>query len=81
MEKIKRYRNAQKQSFDEFFNFVTDSGICQYCDNYQECVEAMGIDNIECISGNGCSAFDTSVDNIKNIYLLEKCVPINSIGT
>lgn len=77
MDKIKRYRQIQKQSFDEFFNQVTDSGICMYCDSYQECLEAMGADNIECISGNGCSAFDTSVENIKKAFLLEMCV----IGT
>jgi hypothetical protein len=38
----------------------------------------MGEENIEAISGNGCSAFDNSVENIKRFYLLEKCV---SVGT
>lgn len=71
MDKINRYRYVQKQSFDEFFNFITDSGICKYCDNYNDCLEAMGTDNLEYMSGNGCSAFDTSIDNIKKAFLIE----------
>lgn len=78
MDKIKRFRAAQTVSFEEFFNIATDTGICKYCDSYDECCEAMGLDNIEAISGNGCSAFDTSVENLKKFYLLEKCVPVGT---
>lgn len=78
MDKINRYRETQKQTFDEFFNTVTDLGICQYCDSYQECAEVMGADNIEAISGNGCSAFDTSVDKIKKLYLTKMCLTIGT---
>ena len=78
MDKIKRFRNAQTISFEEFFNFVTDRGICEYCDAYEECMEVMGKENIECLSGNGCGAFDTSVEKIKKAFLLEKCVPIGT---
>jgi hypothetical protein len=78
MDKIKRFRNAQTQSFEDFFNLIIDKGVCEYCDSYQECMEIMGQENIEYISGNGCNAFDTSVDRIKKAFLLEKCVPIGT---
>jgi hypothetical protein len=78
MEKIKRYRAVQTVSFEDFFNMVTDKGICEFCDSYNDCVEAMGTENIEAISGNGCSAFDTSVENIKKAYLLQKCATIGT---
>lgn len=78
MDKIQRYRAVQTVSFEDFFNIVTDTGVCKYCDSYEECREAMGDENLECISGNGCSAFDTSVENIKKFYLLEKCIPIGT---
>jgi hypothetical protein len=78
MDKIKRFRNAQTQSFEDFFNFVTDRGICEYCDSYQDCKEAMGEENLEYLSGNGCGAFDTSVERIKKAFLLEKCIPIGT---
>lgn len=71
--KLKRFRETQTISFEEFFNNVTDNGICEYCDSYEECAEAMGIENINSISGNGCSAFDSSVENIKKGFLLDKC--------
>ena len=74
MDKIKRFRDIQTITFDDFFNIVTDTGICKYCDSYEECLEAMGEDNINAISGNGCSAFDNSVDNIKKFYLIDKCI-------
>ena len=73
MDKIKRFRNTQTQTFDEFFNQITDTGVCEYCDSYDECLEAMGHESIECISGNGCHAFDTSLERIKKAFLLEKC--------
>ena len=78
MDKIKRYRTAQSITFEDFFNLVTDTGRCEYCDSYEECKEAMGEDNIEAISGNVCSAFDNSIENIKRFYLLDKCVPIGT---
>jgi hypothetical protein len=78
MDKIKRFRNAQTISFEEFFNYVTDKGICEYCDDYEECLEAMGEENIQYMSGNGCGAFDSSVDNIKKHFLLEKCIQIGT---
>lgn len=78
MEKICRYRTAQKQTFEEFFNKITDSGICEYCDSYEECMEIMGADNIDMISGNGCSAFDSSVDKIKKRFLVEQCTKIGT---
>ncbi len=78
MDKIRRYRTAQSITFEDFFNLVTDTGRCEYCDSYEECKEAMGEDNIEAISGNGCSAFDNSIENIKRFYLLDKCVPIGT---
>lgn len=78
MEKIKQYRTVQKVSFEDFFNIVTDTGICKYCDSFAECMEAMGEDNMEAISGNGCSAFDNSVDNLKKYFLLEQCVKIGT---
>ena len=74
MEKIKQYRAVQTVSFEDFFNIVTDTGICKYCNSFNECCEAMGENNIEAISGNGCSAFDNSVDNLKKYFLLEQCV-------
>ena len=73
MDKIQRYRTTQTVSFEDFFNEVTDSGICEYCDSFKECIEAMGEDNIKVISGNGCSAFDNSIENIKKFYLVEMC--------
>ena len=73
MDKIKRYRNKQEQSFEDFFNIVTDTGICEFCDSYNECLEYIGLDNLSCISGNGCSAFDTSVEKLKKQYLLKYC--------
>lgn len=73
MEKINRYKPTQNHSFEEFFNLVTDIGICECCQSYEECKELMGEDNIKSISGNGCSAFDNSIDNIKKIYLLKEC--------
>jgi len=75
MDKIIRYKPTQKQSFEDFFNIVTDTGICKYCLGYEECKDIMGEDNIQAITGNGCSAFDNSVENIKQIYLLEQCIP------
>ena len=72
--KIKRYREVQLVSFEEFFDKATDSGICQYCDSYNECIDYMGYENVESISGNGCSAFDCSVEALKKHFLLEKCV-------
>ena len=74
MDKIKRFRNTQIISFDDFLNIVIDTGICKYCSLYEECLEAIGEDNIDTISGNGCSAFDNSVDEIKKIYLVEQCL-------
>jgi len=71
--KIKRFRETQTISFDDFFNDIIDNGICEYCNSYEECSEAMGKDNVELISGNGCSAFDNSVDNLRKIFLLTKC--------
>lgn len=73
MDKIIRYKPIQKQSFEDFFNIVIDTGVCEYCTNYDECVETMGADNLQAISGNGCSAFDNTMENIKNIYLLKEC--------
>ena len=75
MDKIIQYRPTQKQTFEDFFNIVTDTGICQYCLGYEECKDVMGEDNILAMTGNGCSAFDNSVDNLKQIYLLEQCTP------
>lgn len=74
MERIIQFRPIQKMSFDEFFNLVTDTAPCQYCDSYEECAEVMGYDNIDSISGNGCAAFDNTVENLKKFYLLEQCV-------
>lgn len=73
MDKIKRYRTVQTVSFEDFFNIVTDTGRCEYCDSYADCVEAMGKENVEAISGNGCSAFDNSIENIKKFYLVKMC--------
>ena len=73
MDKIQRFRLTQKQTFEDFFNFVTDSGLCKYCDSYEDCCEAMGQENVDSVSGNGCSAFDNSVENIKKFYLVEQC--------
>ena len=78
MEKIKRYRPIQSMSFETFFNMVTDKGICKYCSTYGECLDIMGEDNLEALSGNGCGAFDNTVENIKKIYLIEEC---QHIGT
>lgn len=72
--KIKRFREVQTTSFEDFFNKITDTGVCEYCDSYDECLEYMGKENIDCISGNGCSSFDTSVDKLKKHFLLEKCI-------
>ena len=72
--KIKRFREVQSTSFEDFFNKVTDSGLCEYCDSYTECVEYMGAENVESMSGNGCSAFDASVDSLKKHFLLDKCI-------
>ena len=74
MDKIKRFRNIQTVSFDDFLNVVVDTGICKCCESYEECLEMMGESNMEAISGNGCSAFDNTVDNIKKIYLVEQCI-------
>jgi GTP cyclohydrolase III len=76
--KINRYREVQSTSFEEFFNAVTDTGVCECCDNYEECVQYIGQDNIVTVSGNGCSGFDSSIENIKKHFLLEKCVPIGT---
>lgn len=76
--KINRYREVQSISFEEFFNTVTDTAVCEYCDSYEECKDYMGEDNMEVISGYGCSAFDSSVEKIKNHFLLEKCIPIGT---
>ena len=73
MDKIIRYRTAQTVSFEDFFNIVTDTGKCEYCNSYNDCLEVMGLDNLQAISGNGCSAFDNSIENIKKFYLLEMC--------
>ena len=78
MDKIKRYRPTQVQSFEDFFNTVTDLGLCQYCDSYNECEEAMGKDNMEAISGNGCRGFDASIDALKKHFLLDKCATIGT---
>jgi len=78
MEKIKRYRDTQTISFEDFFNMVTDNGICEYCDSYNYCLEAMGEESIEAVSGNGCGGFDTSIENIKKAYLLQKCATIGT---
>ena len=78
MDKIKRYRPTQIQSFEDFFNIVTDLGLCQYCDSYDECMEVMGKDNIETISGQGCGAFDASVDSLKKYFLLDKCATVGT---
>lgn len=76
--KIKRFRETQETTFEDFFNKVTDEGICRYCESYQDCMEAMGADNIEAISGNGCGGFDASVDDLKKAFLLEKCVLVGT---
>ena len=73
MDKIHRYRNTQEISFDDFVNDVIDKGVCKYCNSYEECLEAMGGNNMESISGNGCAGFDNSVEEIKKIYLIDKC--------
>ena len=78
MNKIQRYRPTQAITFEDFFNTVTDNGICKYCSGYQECLEAMGEENVQSISGYGCSAFDNTVENIKQFYLIEYCVPIGT---
>ena len=72
--KIKRFREVQLVSFEDFFDKATDSGICEYCDSYNECIDYMGYENVVAISGNGCSAFDCSVEQLKKHFLLEKCV-------
>ena len=73
MEKIKRYRNTQKQTFESFFEEVTDSGICKYCSSFNDCLTVLGEESIDSISGNGCSAFDNSIEEIKKFYLIEMC--------
>ena len=78
MDKINRFRLTQSQSFEDFFSDVTDAGICEYCDSYNECLEVIGKENMECVSGNGCSAFDTSIERIKKAFLIDKCVQIGT---
>ena len=78
MDKIERYREVQKETFEDFFNTVVDKCICRYCDNYKECLEYLGEENVECLSGTGCAGFDTSVENVREIFLKERKM---SIGT
>jgi len=78
MEKIIRFRESQKISFEEFFNTVTDAGICKYCSSYDECVEYIGEENMDCMTGNGCSGFDNSIENLRRFYLIDKCIPVGT---
>ena len=78
MEKIKRYRETQKVSFEDFFNLVTDTGVCKCCKYLNYCIEMMGEDNVEALSGYGCREFDNSVDKLKNFFLIEQCVKIGT---
>lgn len=73
MDKLQIQRPTQEITLEEFIEGVTDKGICQYCTSYQECMEYMGEENVEVMSGNGCGAFDNTVDKLKEFYLLEKC--------
>ena len=79
MDKINRFRTTQVQSFEDFFNDITDKGICKYCDSYKDCMEYMGEENMESMSGNGCGGFDASIEDIKKHFLLEQCAVMKTI--
>lgn len=76
--KIKRYREIQSMTFDDYLNVIVDNALCPYCTEYKECLECMGEDNIQAISGCGCSAFDASVEELEKHFLLEKCIKITN---
>ena len=73
MEKIKQYRPTQTITFDEFIEGITENGVCEYCSSYYDCLEAMGIDCLKSISGQGCNCFDNSIEKLKQFYIENKC--------
>lgn len=76
--KIKKLRETQTTSFEDFFSYVIDNSICNYCENFKECQQIIGEEVIEMVSGKGCDKFDNSIENIKNFFLKEKCAYIGT---
>jgi hypothetical protein len=74
MEKIIRFRNTQPITLDGFIEEVLDKPSCKYCQYIEECTENMGQDVLECIGDSGCSAFDNSINGLKEIYLKKYCL-------
>ena len=78
MERLITSRDTQTISIDDYINEIIDGGVCKYCDYYDFCSEYVGEDNIQEISGCGCSAFDAPIEKLKKCYLIEKCIPIGT---
>ena len=74
MEKIIRFRTTQPLTLDDFIDKVLNNPSCLYCQYLNDCVEYMGDDIIDVIGINGCSAFDNTVEGLKNIYLKKYCM-------
>lgn len=78
MDKIIRYREIQKETFEDYFDKVVTTCICKHCDNYNECLEYLGEENMECLSGTGCAGFDTTIEKVREQFLKEKKVAIGT---
>jgi hypothetical protein len=69
MDKIIRIRNTQPLTLDEFIDEVLDKPNCNYCMYKEDCVELMGEDLMGIVGNNGCSAFDFTLNDLKNKYI------------
>ena len=78
MERLITSRNTQTIPIDDYINEIIDRGVCKYCDYYDFCSEYIGEDNMQELSGWGCSSFDAPIEKLKECYLNEKCALIGT---
>ena len=79
MERIKRFRNTQPITLDQFILDAIDHPSCYLCSGLAECMQYMGEDMIEALEGVGCGGFDSSIEELTKHYLLKYCQ--QTVGT